>query len=187
MTEEKNELQDQEPVTEKQPPEVVADTPEKAEDKTNGKKEKKDTAKKEIAKLKEELEAQKDTYLRLLAEYDNYRRRSAKEREDTYADAYADAIKQILPMADNLERALQFADSDKVVEGVRMTYNHFQKALETMGIEEIECKTFDPNFHNAVMHIEDEAYGESEIVEVFERGYKKNDKVIRYAMVKVAN
>ena len=159
----------------------------KAEDKTNGKKEKKDTAKKEIAKLKEELEAQKDTYLRLLAEYDNYRRRSAKEREDTYADAYADAIKQILPMADNLERALQFADSDKVVEGVRMTYNHFQKALETMGIEEIECKTFDPNFHNAVMHIEDEAYGESEIVEVFERGYKKNDKVIRYAMVKVAN
>ena len=154
------------------------------------KKQKKDTNKKEAkesAKLKEELVAQKDAYLRLAAEYDNYRRRSMKEREDTYADAYADVIKQVLPIADNLERALKYADSDKVVEGVQMTYNKFLQTLSNMGIEEIECTSFDPNFHNAVMHVEDEARGESEIVEVFEKGYKKGDKVIRYAMVKVAN
>ena len=99
--------------------------------------------------------------------------------------AYADAVKQILPIADNLERALQFADSEQVVQGVRMTYGNFQKALESMGISEIECKTFDPNFHNAVMHVEDEAYGESEILEVFEKGYKKNDKVIRLSLIHI--
>ena len=184
MTEEMNEKEEvNEETTDGQPPKEQQEKPEEKA----GKKEKKDAAKKEIAKLREELEAQKDAYLRLLAEYDNFRRRSAKEREDAYTDAYADAVKQILPIADNLERSLQFADSEQVVQGVRMTYGNFQKALESMGISEIECKTFDPNFHNAVMHVEDEAYGESEILEVFEKGYKKNDKVIRYAMVKVAN
>lgn len=150
-------------------------------------KKKKDTSKKECAKLKEEIDKQKDAYMRLAAEYDNYRKRTQKEKEEIYTDAIADALKQILPVVDNLERALKFTDGGKVVEGVRMTYDKFEKVLADMGVEEIECKTFDPNFHNAVMHIEDEAYGESEIVECFEKGYKKGDKVIRYAMVKVAN
>lgn len=164
----------------KQTPEAETSEPEK-------KPKKESAAKKEITKLKEELDAQKDAYLRLAAEYDNYRRRTAKEREDTYAEAYADALKALLPTADNLERALRFPDSDKVVEGVQMTYNKLQQSLASLGIEEIPCESFDPNFHNAVMHIEDEAYGESQIVEVFEKGYKKGDRVIRYAMVKVAN
>lgn len=150
-------------------------------------KKKKDSSKKECAKLKEEIDKQKDAYMRLAAEYDNYRKRTQKEKEEIYTDAIADALKQILPVVDNLERALKFTDGDKVVEGVRMTYDKFEKVLADMGVEEIECKTFDPNFHNAVMHVEDEAYGDSEIVECFEKGYKKGDKVIRYAMVKVAN
>ena len=152
------------------------------------KKPKKESAsKKEIAKLKEELDAQKDQYLRLAAEYDNFRRRTQSEKEAIYSDAYADALKALLPTVDNLERALKYPDSAKVVEGVQMTYNKLRQSLEALGIEEIPCETFDPNYHNAVMHIEDDSYGESAIVEVFEKGYKRGDRVIRYAMVKVAN
>lgn len=159
-----------------------AQEPEKAEAKP-----KKSTGKKETALLKEELEKQKEMYMRLAAEYDNYRKRTLKEKDEIYTDAISDALKRILPIVDNLERALQFSEGDKVVEGVRMTYDRFGKVLSDMGVEEIECKSFDPNFHNAVMHIEDENYGEGEIVECFEKGYKKGNKVIRYAMVKVAN
>lgn len=148
---------------------------------------KKSAGKKETALLKEELEKQKEMYMRLAAEYDNYRKRTLKEKDEIYTDAISDALAQILPIVDNLERALQFSEGDKVVEGVRMTYDKFGKVLSDMGVEEIECKSFDPNFHNAVMHIEDENYGEGEIVECFEKGYKKGNKVIRYAMVKVAN
>ena len=167
-------------------PETEEVTEEKAEVKE--KKPKKESAsKKEIAKLKEELETQKDMYLRLAAEYDNFRRRSQLEKEATYGDAYADALKALLPTVDNLERALKYPDSAKVVEGVQMTYNKLRETLSTLGIEEIPCETFDPNYHNAVMHIEDDSYGESAVVEVFEKGYKRGDKVIRYAMVKVAN
>jgi len=161
-------------------------TEEKAEVKEK-KPKKESAAKKEIAKLKEELEAQKDQYLRLAAEYDNFRRRSQIEKEAIYGDAYADALKALLPTVDNLERALKYPDSAKVVEGVQMTYNKLRETLSTLGIEEIPCETFDPNYHNAVMHIEDDSYGESAVVEVFEKGYKRGDKVIRYAMVKVAN
>lgn len=148
---------------------------------------KKSAGKKETALLKEELEKQKEMYMRLAAEYDNYRKRTLKEKDEIYTDAISDALAQILPIVDNLERALQFSEGDKVIEGVRMTYDKFGKVLSDMGVEEIECKSFDPNFHNAVMHIEDENYGEGEIVECFEKGYKKGNKVIRYAMVKVAN
>lgn len=145
--------------------------------------------KKECASLNEELASAKDSYLRLAAEYDNFRRRSQQERENVYADAYADALKVLLPTADNLERALKFADGDpaKIVEGVEMTYSKLKGALDSLGIEEIPCEKFDPNYHNAVMHVDDESRGEGEIVEVFEKGYKKGDRVIRYAMVKVAN
>lgn len=141
----------------------------------------------ELKKAEEALAESQDRCLRLVAEYDNFRKRSAKEKEGIYADAYADCIAAILPVIDNLERALQYAEGDKVVEGVRMTMNQFADTLQKLGVEVIETASFDPNYHNAVMHVEDEAYGEGEIVDVFQKGYKKGDKVIRYAMVKVAN
>ena len=144
------------------------------------------------AKLEEkekELAAADDKYVRMLAEYDNFRRRSAKEREGIYADAVSDALKNILPVLDNLERATAFGEADKVLEGLSMILKSFKDTLEKMGITEIEAmnKTFDPNVHYAVMHVEDESFGESEIVEVLQKGYICKDKVIRYAMVKVAN
>ncbi len=141
----------------------------------------------ELAKQEKALAEEKDRYMRLAAEYDNFRKRSAKEKESIYADAYADCILALLPVADNLERALLYPEGDKVVEGVRMTMNQFAESLKKLGVEEIETKSFDPVYHNAVMHVEDEAFGEGEIVEVFQKGYKKGDKVIRHAMVKVAN
>lgn len=128
-----------------------------------------------------------DKYLRVVAEYDNFRKRSLKERDGIYADAYIDAVKEILPIIDNMERAEAYLSDDASSEGVKMIMNSFRQALEKMGVSEIETKAFDPNYHNAVMHIDDESYGENEIIEVFQKGYKKGDKVIRYAMVKVAN
>ena len=128
-----------------------------------------------------------DKYLRVVAEYDNFRKRSLKERDVIYADAYIDAVKEILPIIDNMERAEAYLNDDASSEGVKMIMNSFRQALEKMGVSEIETKAFDPNYHNAVMHIDDESYGENEIIEVFQKGYKKGDKFIRYAMVKVAN
>ena len=128
-----------------------------------------------------------DKYLRVAAEYDNFRKRSLKERDGIYTDAYVDAVKEILPIVDNMERAEAYLGEDASSEGIKMIMNAIHSALTKMGVSEIETKTFDPNCHNAVMHIEDENYGENEIVEVFQKGYKRGDKVIRYAMVKVAN
>lgn len=141
----------------------------------------------EIEKKDKEAAEQKEQYLRVLAEYENFRRRSKAERESVYTDAYADVIKEILPVLDNIERAAAFTEGEKILEGVQMTAKGFADTLQKLGVEVIETKTFDPNVHNAVMHIEDENYGEGEIVEVFQKGYKKGDKVIRFAMVKVAN
>jgi molecular chaperone GrpE len=166
--------------------------PEAKAQKTEKKKNKKADA--ELAELKKQLESAQaqaaeanDKYLRMMAEYDNFRKRSAKEKEGIYADAYADCIAGILPVLDNLERAAGVDQLEGLKKGLQMTAKAFEDALEKMGIKEIETKTFDPNLHNAVMHVEDEALGESEIVEVFQKGYTKGDKVIRYAMVKVAN
>lgn len=135
-----------------------------------------------------------DRYLRMIAEYDNFRRRSVKERESAYTDAYADALKEILPVIDNLERALSFANAeskidDKLTEGVIMTLNQFTEALSHMGVVAVGTRgdTFNPEFHNAVMHEEDDTKGVNEIGEVFQKGYKRDEKVIRYAMVKVVN
>ena len=133
------------------------------------------------------LAAAEDKYLRMMAEYDNFRKRSAKEKEGVWADAYGDCIANILPILDNLERASQSENFEAVKKGLEMTAKAFEDAMSKMGITEIETKVFDPNLHNAVMHVEDEAYGDGEIVEVFQKGYAKGDKVIRYAMVKVAN
>ena len=163
------------------------DTPLKHKDKKKLKK-----AEAEIEKLKSELASEKEKYMRLYAEYDNFRRRSAKEREGIYSDAYCDAVTQILPIIDNLERATQYSKEDPdspMAKGIELTIKSCVEALNRMGVYEIEAlgKPFDPNLHNAVMHVEDEALGENEVAEVFMKGYTKGDKVIRFSMVKVAN
>ena len=146
----------------------------------------------ELEKAQAQLSEEQDKYMRLYAEYDNFRRRSAKEREGIYADAYSDVLSQILPIIDNLERAQQYSTEDPespMAKGIELTIKSCVEALNKMGVYEIEAlgKTFDPNFHNAVMHVDDDAYGENEIVEVFMKGYIKGEKVLRFAMVKVAN
>ena len=163
------------------------DTPLKHKDKKKLKK-----AEAEIEKLKSDLASEQEKYMRLYAEYDNFRRRSAKEREGIYSDAYCDAVTQILPIIDNLERATQYSKEDPdspMAKGIELTIKSCVEALNKMGVYEIEAlgKPFDPNLHNAVMHVEDEALGENEVAEVFMKGYTKGDKVIRFSMVKVAN
>lgn len=128
-----------------------------------------------------------DKYLRLMAEYDNFRKRSLKERDGIYAEAYSDAVKQLLPVIDNIERSVAFATDDETRKGLNMIVTQMMEALGKMGVTVIETKEFDPNVHNAVMHVDDESFGEGEIIEVFQKGYMYKDKVIRYAMVKVAN
>ena len=119
----------------------------------------------------------------------NFRKRSQKEREGLYADAYADALKILLPIADNLERAASYTDGDKIVDGVAMTLKQFSGALEKLGIESFgnPGDAFDPNLHNAVLHEESAEFGESEIMDVLQTGYRRGDKILRFAMVKVAN
>lgn len=148
----------------------------------------------EAAELRKQLEAAEaaqadanDKYLRMMAEYDNFRKRSAKEKEGIYADAYADCVKHLLPVLDDLERAEGCDQLDGLKKGVEMTLKEFRDAFAKLGIAEVETDAFDPNLHNAVMHVEDESLGESAIVEVFQKGYQKDGRVIRYAMVKVAN
>ena len=141
-----------------------------------------------VSLLEEKLKAEEEKYLRMLAEYDNFRRRAAGEKDSIYTNATTDVLTAILPVIDNLELAMKYAtEAEKVVKGVEMTLTRFKEILSNLGITEIECTTFDPNLHNAVMHIEDESYGEGEIVDVLQKGYKKDDKIIRYAMVRVAN
>ena len=140
-----------------------------------------------LEEKEKELAEQKDTYLRLAAEYENFRRRSKSEREGVYSDACSDVVNEFLPVFDNIERAAAYATDEKVAEGINMMAKAFAETLSKLGVEEIECKTFDPNIHNAVMHVDDEQYGEGEIVEVFQKGFKRGEKVIRYAMVKTAN
>ena len=170
------------------------------EEKTTAKEKKKvKKAEAEVARLEKELDEREakiaemnDQYLRVCAEYDNFRKRTAKEREGVYADAYIDALTQILPILDNLDRAAAYSTEDPenpLAKGLELTRKSFVETLEKMGVVEIEAlgKAFDPNLHNAVMHVEDENAGENEIVEVFMKGYIRGDKVLRYSMVKVAN
>ncbi len=169
---------------------VKADAVEKKEKKTEKKsKAELEKAKGEIARLEAELAEEKDKYLRLAAEYDNFRRRSTKEKDGIYADAICDAVKEILPMFDNLARAGQFTEAEKVAEGLAMMAKMSDTMLEKMGVKRFGAPgdKFDPAWHNAVMHVDDETLGENEITDVFEVGYARGDKVIRFAMVKVAN
>lgn len=144
-------------------------------------------AKKKASELENKCKETNDKYLRIMAEYDNFRKRTAKERDGIYKEAYSDAIKQILPLIDNMERASAYKDGDELAKGVGMIVSSISDTLKKMGVCEIETKKFDPKLHNAVMHVEDENLGEGEIVEVFQKGYMLGDKVIRHAMVKVAN
>ncbi len=144
----------------------------------------------ELDQAKADLAKEHDNYLRLAAEYDNFRKRSQKEKDSLYGDVKAETLKKFLPVYDNLVRALAQSTEDEAYRrGVEMIMNQFNVTMEKLGVTEIEClgKKFDPAFHNAVMHVEDEEKGENEIVEVFQKGFMMGDKVIRFAMVKVAN
>ncbi len=162
--------------------------PENRKEKRRGKKLSKEEE--QIAQLEDERDALNDRFLRVCAEYDNFRKRSQKEKDNLYGDVRAATVTQFLPVYDNLERALkQGTDDEAYRKGVEMIMTQFQNTLEKLGVTEIDClgKTFDPAFHNAVMHVDDEEKGENEIVEVFQKGFKMGDRVIRFAMVKVAN
>ncbi len=165
----------------------------KKEKKSKPKKEK-DKESKKAPDLKEAAEKlvreEKDKYLRLAAEYDNFRKRSQKEKDSLYTDIKVDTLRKFLPVYDNLERALKQATADEAYrKGVEMIMAQFKSTMDGLGVTEIaaEGEKFDPEKHNAVMHVEDESFGENEIVEVFQRGFTLGDKVIRFAMVKVAN
>ena len=174
--------------------------PDKKADKKDEKKEKKFGRKKEDERVavleaeKEALEKEKvalnDKYLRICAEYDNFRRRSQKEKDNLYGEIKANTVQQFLPVYDNLTRALKQGTEDEAYrKGVEMIMTQFENTLEKLGVKKIESlgQTFDPKLHNAVMHVDDEEQGENTIVEVFQEGFTVNDRVIRFAMVKVAN
>lgn len=136
------------------------------------------------------VQAEHDRYLRLAAEYDNYRKRSARERESIYSDVRADTVTKFLPVYDNLVRALEQSTADEAYrKGVEMIMTQFKDILGRLGVTEIESvgQTFDPALHNAVMHDTDEEKGENVIVQELQKGFKMSDKVIRFAMVKVVN
>lgn len=144
----------------------------------------------EEEKLRKELDESKDKYLRLMAEYDNFRKRSAKERLELSATVKGNTISEILPVFDNFERALAAETEDTAYKaGVEMIFKQFGDMLAKLGVEIIDPigQTFDPHIANAVNQIEDENLGENEVAQVFQKGYKIGDKVIRYAMVVVAN
>lgn len=141
--------------------------------------------------LQKQLDDLKEQHLRTAAEYANFRARSAKEKESTFSNAKAAVIQEFLSVADNMDRAIsaEQGDFEALKKGVQMTYDGLSAAFEKLGVQSYgECgDKFDPNFHNAVMHIDDEEKGEGEIIAVFQKGYKLNGKVIRPAMVQVAN
>ncbi len=162
----------------------------KEEKKRFGRKDKKAEEKEKEEKHAQELAERDDKYLRLAAEYDNFRRRSQKEKDNRYNDGKTDTLIKFLPVYDNLARALNTPTEDEAYrKGVEMIMTQFEQTMEKLGVEKIESlgKTFDPAVHNAVMHVEDEEKGENEVVEVFQEGFKIGEKIVRFAMVKVAN
>lgn len=172
-----------------------------AEEKSCDKKEKKKSDKKlknEIEALKAELEKKNaaiaeadDKYLRLLAEYDNFRRRSREEKDAVYSNAVSDAVSELLPLLDNLELASKYTGDNaaEAAKGVEMILASVPAVLDKLNVTSFgeAGEQFDPNIHNAVMHIDDDAHGENEIIDVFQKGYRHGDRVIRVAMVRVAN
>lgn len=148
-----------------------------------------DALKAEIETLKNETKEKDDKYLRLAAEYDNFRRRSREEKDALYNTAMGDTVAELLPIIDNLERAASFDDGEKVREGLKMIASSVSSSLSKLGVEAFGAigDKFDPNLHNAVLHDEDGTDRENEITDVFQKGYKKGNKIIRFAMVKTVN
>ena len=144
----------------------------------------------EVNPWEEKYNAERDAHLRVAAEFDNFRKRTIKEKEASYGNGKADAVAKMLPVYDNLERALNQETSDAAYKkGVEMTMNELVKIFTALGVEIFGQKgdVFDPNLHNAVMHIDDESLEENTIAQVFQKGFKIGDKVVRFAMVQVAN
>ena len=163
-------------VSEQSEPEVITEAPASEPD--------------PLKELKEALAKKDDQYLRLAAEYDNYRKRTAKEKESLGSSVRADTAAAFLPVYDNLERALKQETADEAYKkGVEMTMNQLKEVFAKLNITEIPAlnQPFDPNLHNAVMHVEDESLGENIVVDVFQAGFRCGDRVVRCAMVKVAN
>ena len=159
------------------------------EEKKTAKKSKTEALEARIAELEAEIKEKDDKYLRMAAEYDNFRRRSREEKDATYENAVADTVAELLPIIDNLERAAQFGEASSVKEGIQMIAKSCEAVFASLKIEAVGKvgESFDPALHNAVMHEEDDTRGEGEIVEVFQKGYKKGNKIIRFAMVKTVN
>lgn len=191
--------EEKQPETAEQTKPTVEETPEQTEaaaqtekqEKAPEKSEKKKKAEPtELEKAKEAQAKEHEQYLRLAAEYDNFRKRTQREKDGIYQDAVADTAKKFLPVYDNLERALKNETADEAYKkGVEMTMNELVKILNGIGITAFGAagEAFDPQRHNAVMHMEDESLGENVIAEVFQTGFLMGEKVIRFAMVKVAN
>ena len=189
--ENKNTTPEEELMTEETAEAVEAAEPaeEAAPEQKKGKKKKSREAE-ALEKCEAEKKELEDRYLRLMAEYDNYRRRTQKERENVYPDAVANTLKELLPLLDNLQRALDTPCADEnYLTGIKMIQTGFEEYLKKMGVETFgkAGEPFDPNLHNAVMHTEDDRVGESTITQVFQKGFKMGDKIVRFAMVQVAN
>lgn len=148
-------------------------------------------AEKKLDEATAQLSDMKDRLMRLMAEFDNYRKRTEKEQAESFTKGERNVVESLLPVIDNFERAMNAAKDkeDPLYKGIEMTHSQMLDALKKLGVEQRddEGKTFDPAFHNALMHVEDEAHGEGEIVEVFQKGYMMNETVIRPSLVKVAN
>ncbi|MCQ4021917.1 MULTISPECIES: nucleotide exchange factor GrpE [unclassified Ruminococcus] len=171
---------------------------EEAKEEKNAKKEKKekkdkkaDKAEKALEEAKKELEAQKNSYLRLAAEYDNYRKRTTNEKAGIYSDATAKAVAEILTVADSLEMAVKAVENapEEFKKGIELVAAQMQSALAKLNVEKFAevGEQFNPQLHNAVSKVDDESLGENVIAQVFQSGYKTGDKIIRHAMVQVAN
>lgn len=181
--EENNNIEEQEEVQEKKNEEVKDSKEEKGNKVVEDLK----------SQLKQEKEKSDEYYEHLkrnMAEFDNFKKRISKEKDMMYNSISANIVSELLPTLDNFEKALNSETADESYkDGMLMIYNQFIETLNKLGVEEIEAlnTTFDPNYHEAVMHVEDENFGEKEVTEVFRKGYKIGDKIIRHAMVKVAN
>ena len=169
--------------------ETATETDNAPKSKRSARKEKEKELLDKIEELTREGAEKDDKYLRLAAEYDNFRRRSREEKEATYVGAMADTVAEILPIIDNLERAASYGEDSSLKEGLVMIFKSVEAVFSKLGVESFGAPgdKFDPNLHNAVMHEDNADFGEGEITEVFQKGYRKGNRIIRFAMVKVAN
>ena len=186
----KEEVKNEEPEIEAKEADGKKPEAEKAEEKKPEEKKGKEKKEEKKPDLKAEMDTLNDKYLRICAEYDNFRKRSQKEKDNLYTEIRSETVEKFLPVYDNLERALAQETQDAAFKkGVEMTMNQLVSVMEKLGVVSFGAagEVFDPQLHNAVMHVEDEALGENVIAEVFQKGFKVGEKVVRFAMVKVAN